>query len=89
MNNLLNTRCYLAGAIEKKKDNGCSWRSKVKTDLIRSGIHWLDPCDKPMNYAVESPLTIREMKLNRANNKVDLIKDHYGIVRSVDSVWVV
>ncbi len=84
MNNLLNTRCYLAGAIEKEKDNGCSWRNKVKTDLVGLGIIWLDPCSKPMSYAVESPLVIREMKLNRANKKVDLIQSHYKIVRSID-----
>jgi len=53
MNNLLYTRCYLAGAIEKEKDNGFNWRHKVKTDLTGLGIYWLDPCNKPINYAVE------------------------------------
>ncbi len=84
MNNLLNTRCYLAGAIEKKRDNGFSWRNKVKADLTGMGIFWLDPCDKPIKYAQETPLTFRELKINRVKKEVEIIKDRMKIIRAVD-----
>ena len=84
MNNLLNTRCYLAGAIEKRKDNGFSWRQKVKDDLKGLGIFWLDPCNKPISYAAENTLTFRELKLNRAKKEVDLVRDRMKIIRAVD-----
>ncbi len=84
MNNLLNSRCYLAGSIERSEDNGSSWCTKVKNDLKGLGIFWLDPRDKPIAYAKESPLSHRELRLNRAKKEVTIIQDRMRIIRAVD-----
>jgi nucleoside 2-deoxyribosyltransferase len=68
MNRLKNTRCYLAGAIEKvmDQDGGVAWREKLKLDLSCLGIQWLDPTDKPVDIAKETPESHRELQRRRS-----------------------
>lgn len=68
MNRLKNTRCYLAGAIEKvmDQDGGVAWREKVKQDLYNLGIQWLDPTDKPVDVAKETPESHKELQRLRS-----------------------
>ena len=69
MNRLKNTRCYLAGAIEKATDGvgGSSWRQKVKSDLSELHIHWMDPCDKPIACGKETPELQERLRRHRSN----------------------
>ena len=75
MNRLANTRCYLAGAIEKvmDSDGGVTWRNKVKVDLVGFKIHFLDPTDKPIECGKETPDTwkaLNEFRLSGEYGKV-------------------
>jgi len=49
-NRLKGLRVYLAGPIDKAKDDGVGWRAKLKPFLKRRGMLPLDPCDKPISY---------------------------------------
>lgn len=53
MNRLKNTRCYLAGAMDRVPDAGVVWRKRIREQLSDLGIFWLDPTRKPINIGVE------------------------------------
>ena len=84
MNRLKNTRCYLAGAIEKESYSGSQWREKVKSDLSNLGIHWLDPTKKPTTVGIEDSETA--LSLRRARNDLNgtLVKSLMKPIRHVD-----
>jgi hypothetical protein len=83
MNRLLNTRCYLAGAMENDADN-VSWRQAIKTELADLHILWLDPTDKPIQIARETPDTMREMVEARKRGDYDAVRRQMKLIRSVD-----
>ena len=83
-NNLAGARCYLAGAIEKTGDYGIEWRDCIKRGLAHLRIHWLDPCDKPIDYARETPETSKLLLDDRLHGRVSLVKDRMDPVRAVD-----
>jgi hypothetical protein len=84
MNNLKNTRCYLAGAIENDVNLGRGWRDKVKGDLGGLGIHWLDPSRKPTASGQETPETAKRLRDQRADRQYETIRSAMGCIRSVD-----
>lgn len=51
MNNLSQSVCYMIGSIENAKDDGVSWRIKLKQQCFaqKIDIRWIDPCNKPAN----------------------------------------
>ena len=54
MNRLNNSRCYLAGAMEKDATNGVEWRQAIQVALADLGICWLDPTCKPTEIGRET-----------------------------------
>lgn len=54
MNILKNSRCYLAGAIDKAEDFGRGWRIEVSDFLNQIGVEVFNPCSKPQHLINES-----------------------------------
>ena len=84
MNNLKNTRCYLSGAIENDAHLGRGWRDKVKSDLRQFEIQWMDPSRKPISIGLETPETAANLKIDRANGRLDNITLAMRSIRAID-----
>ena len=84
MNNLKNTRCYLAGPIETCKDGGVAWRENIKRQLENMNIVWLDPCKKPTSFISETPEDNVALQEARALGRWDEIRERMLWVRRVD-----
>ena len=84
MNKLENTRCYLAGAMDRVPDGGIVWREKITKVLEPLGVIVLDPCNKPIDLGSES-LDDRKVQneLNRLGLYDELQKD-MKIIRATD-----
>ncbi len=54
MNRLENTRCYLAGAMDRVPDGGVVWRERITKVIKPLGVTVLDPCKKPINIGSET-----------------------------------
>jgi len=83
MNNLKNTRTYLVGAMDRVKDGGLTWRSKITPMLNEIGIKVIDPCKKNIHNISEedSRYWIEHYK---DLGQYDKIRDEFGIIRSAD-----
>ena len=84
MNRLLNSRCYLAGAMEKDESNGAEWRQAIQAELTELGIYWLDPTDKPTETGKETPETKQELIQAREAKDYDAVHALMKIIRCVD-----
>lgn len=84
MNRLKNTRCYLAGAMEKDPTNGVEWRQAIKTDLAELGVCWLDPTDKPIEIGRETPEMKDELIRARAAKDYDAVTKLMKLIRCID-----
>lgn len=83
-NRLEDTRCYLAGAMEKDKSNGVEWRQTIQTSLVSLGIHWFDPTDKPTETGRENIGTKQELFDTREAGDYDTAHDRMKVIRCVD-----
>ena len=84
MNRLRNTKCYLCGPMDRAPDGGSGWRESIKSVLGPLGIVWLDPCDKPTEYAKETPET--RLAISRAKESGDwhYVSEKMKWIRRVD-----
>jgi nucleoside 2-deoxyribosyltransferase len=83
LNRLSNTRCYLAGAMENDADN-ISWRESIKSELADLRVNWLDPTNKPIQTARETPDTMRKMVEARQAGDYDSVRRDMRLIRCVD-----
>jgi len=51
---LYNTRCYLAGAMDRVVDGGVVWRENITEILDTMHVIVLDPCKKPIDIGGET-----------------------------------
>jgi len=84
MNNLKNTRCYLAGAIENDINLGRGWRDQIKDDLSEYGIQWMDPSRKPIAFGSETPETAAALKALRSDHKAVKVTEAMSHIRAID-----
>lgn len=54
-NRLAYNRGYLCGPMDRVKDGGVEWRDYIKKALRSLKVLWLDPCNKPIDIAIETP----------------------------------
>lgn len=54
LNRLENTRCYLAGAMDRVADGGVIWRETITEVLEPLGVTVLNPCKKPIDVGGET-----------------------------------
>jgi len=59
-NRLSGSIAYLAGPIDRAHDSGIQWRLDIQNYLWSLNIGVLNPCDKPMDWGIESESTINE-----------------------------
>ncbi len=84
MNRLTNTRCYLAGAMEKDETNGVEWRQTIQLALRDLGICWLDPTKKPTDIGRETVESKNEMIEAREACDYEAVHKLMKIIRCVD-----
>ena len=84
LNRLENTRCYLAGAMDRVPDGGVVWREKITKVLEPLGVTVLDPCKKPIDVGGEY-IDDREHhnKLKRLGHWSEIQK-HMKVIRATD-----
>ena len=80
MNRLKGMTAYLCGAMDRVKDGGVKWRQYMTPKLQELGVGVLDPCDKPVEIALEDeakafPAQCREFIIVEIGNvaAIDLI----------------
>lgn len=83
-NRLKNTRCYLAGAMDRVRDGGEGWRNWIKSELADLSIHWLDPCRKPINIGVEDDESRRLRREAKIRGDFQYVADEMKPIRRVD-----
>lgn len=84
MNRLQNMRGYLCGAIEFDKNLGRDWRETIQRETVGLGIHWLNPCKKPIDIGYEDLENHEGRRQLKKDGKWDEIRDVMKIVRCVD-----
>jgi nucleoside 2-deoxyribosyltransferase len=77
-------RCYLGGPMDRAPDGGANWRKSLKPFLISMGVIPLDPCDKPIDIAVEDFENRQWRSQLKGNGKYDELKEKGNPIRSVD-----
>jgi nucleoside 2-deoxyribosyltransferase len=75
MNRLSGMRCYLAGTIEKSKDDGVGWRRQASAALNNLGVVVLDPTNRPcrLTYATSTSEEQAFLKRLRQERNFDVV----------------
>lgn len=84
MNRLNNTRCYLAGAMDRVTDNGIGWRQRIKEELDDLSIKWFDPTCKPSTLGVEDENTRNLIYSAKAQGDFARVAEILKPIRRVD-----
>lgn len=84
MNRLKGQRVYLAGPIDRVKDQGKVWREYVTPFLENMGIEVFNPVNKPSDVGVENNATHVMKKKLKDNEKYDELSEMMKIIRTVD-----
>jgi len=77
-------RTYLAGAMDRVPDGGEGWRNRITPILQAMDVTVLNPCDKPVEIALEDKGTRTEINLLKKSKQFDRIKKDYGVIRTLD-----
>ncbi len=84
MNRLENTRCYLAGAMDRVPDGGVLWRERITYTLDTFGVKVLDPCKKPIDVGGESVDDRDHHNELKRLGHWDELQKHMKIIRATD-----
>jgi len=84
MSKLTQARCYLAGAMDRVKDGGVGWRLDIQSTLDDLGIHWLDPCRKPIDIGLEDEESRRLRHAAKMRGDFDYVAKEMRTIRCVD-----
>ena len=84
MNRLKNQRAYLAGAMDRVKDRGATWRDNITPFLEQLGVVVFNPILKPTNIGLEdNDSHIIKTKL-KAQARYDELSQMMKTIRAVD-----
>ena len=84
MNNLKNMRTYLAGAMDRVPDGGIGWRNAITPMLQELNVSVINPCDKPIESAKETPTTREIINYYKQTGQFNKIREEYGHIRNAD-----
>ena len=77
-------RTYLAGAMDRVADGGVEWRQRITPKLTDFGVTVLDPCDKPVEIALEDEATRSNIQALKIRGEFDRIREDYAVIRTLD-----
>jgi nucleoside 2-deoxyribosyltransferase len=84
MNRLKNQRVYLAGAMDRVKDRGSTWRDNITPFLESLGVVVFNPLNKPSNIGMEdTEVHVVKKKLKEREN-YDELSSMMKTIRGVD-----
>lgn len=83
-NNLLGTKTYLVGAMDRVKDGGRSWRNNISSSIERLGVKIINPCDKPIYGVKEDDETRWWIDYYKETAQYDKIRQKFSIIRNAD-----
>jgi len=81
---LTGMRTYLAGAMDRVADGGVEWRQRITPKLRDFGVTVLDPCDKPVEIALEDEATRSNIQALKIRGEFDRIREDYAVIRTLD-----
>jgi nucleoside 2-deoxyribosyltransferase len=84
MNRLKNQRVYLAGAMDRVKDRGASWRENISPFLQNLGINVFNPLIKPTNIGLEDYHVGLMKKQLKENHRYNELADIMKTIRNTD-----
>ena len=84
MNRLKGTHCYLAGAMDRVRDNGIGWRRKIKDQLNDLEILWFDPTCKPSHMGIEDENTRKAVMDAKKKGHFNTVAEILRPIRCVD-----
>ena len=84
MNNLKNMRTYLAGAMDRVPDGGIGWRNAITPMLQELSVSVINPCDKPIESAKETPTTREIINYYKQTGQFNKIREEYGHIRNAN-----
>lgn len=83
-NRLAYNRGYLCGPMDRAKDGGVEWRAYLKKALRNLKVLWLDPCNKPINIAPETPEVRAELLRQKEAGQFDDFSRKMHTIATVD-----
>lgn len=84
MNRLKNQRVYLAGAMDRVKDRGSTWRDNITPFLESLGIVVFNPLNKPSNIGMEDTEVHLVKKKLKERKNYDELSSMMKTIRGVD-----
>jgi|694.fasta_scaffold100828_2 nucleoside 2-deoxyribosyltransferase len=84
LNRLNGQRCYLAGAMDRVKDRGATWRDNITPILENFGVSVFNPLKKPTDVGLETPDIIQYKQQLKSNGQYDELTKLMKTIRSVD-----
>ena len=87
-NRLKGSRVYLCGAMDRVPDGGVQWRESITPWLHELGINVIDPCNKPIDIAVED-IEHRELRREwKEDLRYDELTREIKLLRAIDLRFV-
>lgn len=84
MNRLKNQRVYLAGAMDRVKDRGSTWRDNITPFLDSLGVVVFNPLNKPSNIGMEDTEVHFVKKKLKERENYDELSSMMKTIRGVD-----
>jgi nucleoside 2-deoxyribosyltransferase len=84
MNRLHNQRVYLAGAMDRVPDRGCTWRDSITPFLHALGVEVFNPSSKPSNIGLEDQDSHKIKSKLKEKENYDELSSMMKSIRSVD-----
>lgn len=84
MNRLKNQRVYLAGAMDRVKDRGSTWRDNITPFLDSLGVVVFNPLNKPSNIGMEDTEVHSIKKKLKERENYDELSNMMKTIRGVD-----
>lgn len=84
MKRLINQRVYLAGAMDRVKDRGSTWRDNITPFLESLGIIVFNPLNKPSNIGMEDTEVHLVKKKLKERENYDELSSMMKTIRGVD-----
>jgi len=70
--------------MDRVKDGGVQWRQDIKYAMPKLGVHWMDPCDKPIDIGIEDLENRQIRRAAKERGDFDLVRRDMKIIRHVD-----
>lgn len=83
-NRLKNQRVYLAGAMDRVKDRGASWRSQITPFLEDMGVVVFNPLNKPSSVGCEDHETHAIKNMLKEKESYEELSNIMKTIRAID-----